>query len=212
MSTFSSSNFNSVFTTLSTALKTELDLQFTNRRIIGSEYANAYTQLMDTVLKLAYGDQLTQAQIAQSEAQVDSISREIIIKETQSAKDLLVKQSGIDFQSEQKNDLAEKRQSYIDLVDAQKTSQEADASVKSAQAADISSKTQPSISLMAAQEEVYLRQKTGFDDNAKQKMLEVQLNAWGLMFSSGMLETSPGIITNDSVSTLYANMKTNLGM
>jgi len=155
MSTFSSSNFNSVFTTLSTALKTELDLQFTNRRIIGSEYANAYTQLMDTVLKLAYGDQQAQAN--------------------------------------------------IELTGA-------DASFKATQAADITAKTQPSVNLMNAQKDVYVRQKDGFDDNAKQKMLEVQLNAWGLMFSSGMLDTSPGIITNDSVSTLYANMKTNLGM
>jgi len=162
MSTFSSSNFNSVFTTLSTALKTELDLQFTNRRIIGSEYANAYTQLMDTVLKLAYGDQQAQAS--------------------------------------------------IELTGAQVAAQNADASFKATQAADITAKTQPSVNLMNAQKDVYVRQKDGFDDNAKQKMLEVQLNAWGLMFSSGMLETSPGIITNDSVSTLYANMKTNLGM
>jgi len=162
MSTFSSSNFNSVFTTLSTALKTELDLQFTNRRIIGSEYANAYTQLMDTVLKLAYGDQQAQAS--------------------------------------------------IELTGAQVAAQNADASFKATQAADITAKTQPSVNLMNAQKDVYVRQKDGFDDNAKQKMLEVQLNAWGLMFSSGMLETSPGIITNDSVSTLYSNMKTNLGM
>jgi hypothetical protein len=147
-SIFDGANFETVFNKLATSVKTELDLQFTERRIIGSEYANAYTQLMDTVLKLAYGDQANQ--------------------------------SAIDYQSEQK--------------------------------ADIVAKRQPSIDLMNAQKEVYLRQKTGFDDNAKQKMLETQLNSWGLMFSSGMLETAPGIITNDKVSALYQDMATHLGV
>jgi len=162
MSTFSSSNFNSVFTTLSTALKTELDLQFTNRRIIGSEYANAYTQLMDTVLKLAYGDQQAQAS--------------------------------------------------IELTGAQVAAQNADASFKAEQGADLTAKRQPSIDLMNAQKEVYVRQKTGFDDNAKQKLMEVQLNSWGLAFSSGMLDIVPDVIKNKNLTVLYADAITKYGL
>jgi len=56
------------------------------------------------------------------------------------------------------------------------------------------------------------RQTKGFDDNMKQKMLEIQLNAWSLMFSSGLLTTSPALITNDEASTLYTNLKTELGI
>jgi len=237
MSTFSSSDFNSVFTTLATSVKTELDLQFTERRIIGSEYANAYTQLMDTVLKLAYGDQLVQKNIDHVTTQTDAIGREIVIKELQSAKDLLLKDaelllkdaqiesinkdlltktaqlesiysdiilkqeqstSTINLQSEQKADIVAKRQSSIDLTNAQ--------------AADITSKTQPSVDLMAAQEEVYVRQKEGFDDNAKQKLLEVQLNAWGLAFSSGMLTLVPDVIKNKNLTTLYADTISKYGI
>ena len=56
------------------------------------------------------------------------------------------------------------------------------------------------------------RQKQGFDDNLKQKLMEIQLNAWSLMFSSGMLTSSPAIITNDEASKLYNNLKTQLGI
>ena len=51
------------------------------------------------------------------------------------------------------------------------------------------------------------RQKEGFDDNKYQKLFEAQMNAWALMFSSGLLETKPSIISNDSASTLYNTLK-----
>ena len=47
------------------------------------------------------------------------------------------------------------------------------------------------------------RQKEGFDDNKHQKLFEAQMNAWALMFSSGLLTTKPQIISNDSASALY---------
>ena len=52
------------------------------------------------------------------------------------------------------------------------------------------------------------RQKEGFDDNKHQKLFEAQMNAWALMFSSGILETKPKIINDDSVSTLYNTLIT----
>ena len=51
------------------------------------------------------------------------------------------------------------------------------------------------------------RQREGFDDNTYQKLFEAQMNAWALMFSSGLLETKPSIISNDSASTLYNVLK-----
>ena len=56
------------------------------------------------------------------------------------------------------------------------------------------------------QTELYQRQKEGFDDNKYQKLFESQLNAWGLMFSSGMLTEKPSIITGDKVSQLYTKL------
>ena len=51
------------------------------------------------------------------------------------------------------------------------------------------------------------RQREGFDDNKYQKLFEAQMNAWALMFSSGLLTTKPAIISNDSASALYNALK-----
>lgn len=51
------------------------------------------------------------------------------------------------------------------------------------------------------------RQREGFDDNKYQKLFEAQMNAWALMFSSGLLTTKPEIISNDSASALYNTLK-----
>ena len=51
------------------------------------------------------------------------------------------------------------------------------------------------------------RQREGFDDNKHQKLFEAQMNAWALMFSSGLLTTKPEIISNDSASSLYNTLK-----
>ena len=51
------------------------------------------------------------------------------------------------------------------------------------------------------------RQREGFDDNKHQKLFEAQMNAWALMFSSGLRTTKPQIISNDSASALYNTLK-----
>jgi len=47
------------------------------------------------------------------------------------------------------------------------------------------------------------RQIEGFDDNKAMKLFEAQMNAWAMMFSSGILKEKPSIITSDAVSSLY---------
>ena len=61
--------------------------------------------------------------------------------------------------------------------------------------------------LKQANIELLNRQKEGFDDNKYQKLFEAQMNAWALMFSSGLLTTKPSIISNDSASSLYNTLK-----
>ena len=51
------------------------------------------------------------------------------------------------------------------------------------------------------------RQREGFDDNKYQKLFEAQMNAWALMYSSGLLSDKPQIISNDSASALYNALK-----
>jgi len=54
-----------------------------------------------------------------------------------------------------------------------------------------------------ATESLTKRQERGFDDNARQKLYEAQMNAWSLMFSSGLLEAEPDHIKNQSAGDLY---------
>ena len=63
------------------------------------------------------------------------------------------------------------------------------------------------LDLIDAQEDLYKRQIQVFDDNKYQKLFEAQMNAWALMFSSGLLESKPSIISNDSASSLYNTLK-----
>lgn len=60
------------------------------------------------------------------------------------------------------------------------------------------------------QTELYQRQKEGFDDNKYQKLFESQINAWGLMFSSGMMTEKPAIVRDDKVSQLYSKLTLNI--
>jgi len=61
------------------------------------------------------------------------------------------------------------------------------------------------------QQELLERQTRGFDDNFRFKLFDSQMNAWAMMFSSGMLESKPTIITNDELSSLYNDIRTNIG-
>ena len=57
------------------------------------------------------------------------------------------------------------------------------------------------------QTQLYERQREGFDDDLRRKMLDIQMNTWAMMFSSGLLTEKPSIIQNDEVSDLYCYMK-----
>jgi len=54
------------------------------------------------------------------------------------------------------------------------------------------------------------RQIQGFDDKIRTDLFKVQMDTWGMMFSSGLLDTKPDIITNDETSTLYNDIKNKL--
>ena len=107
-------------------------------------------------------------------------------------KDIEVKQANIDLINQQianllKDDVL--KDANLDLLIQQKDNLVKDNLVKDA-----------NISLLD-------RQKEGFDDNKYQKLFEAQMNAWALAFSSGLLETKPDIISNESATSLYNALK-----
>lgn len=57
-----------------------------------------------------------------------------------------------------------------------------------------------------ANEAVLIRQEEGFDDSLRQKAFDSQMNAWAMMFSSGLLESVPCFISGDAATDLYKGM------
>jgi uncharacterized protein (DUF3084 family) len=62
---------------------------------------------------------------------------------------------------------------------------------------------QADISVKNAQVRLHDRQIQGFNENKWQKLFEATMNGWGLAFSSGMLEYSPSIVNDESLTGLF---------
>ena len=95
----------------------------------------------------------------------------------------------------------------IELKEAQIAKINADKELINAQLLAYSEQQAKDLAVKQANIDLLNRQKDGFDDNKHQKLFEAQMNAWALMFSSGLLTTKPSIISNDSASTLYNTLK-----
>ena len=95
----------------------------------------------------------------------------------------------------------------IELKEAQIAKINADKELINAQLLAYSEQQAKDLAVKQANIDLLNRQKEGFDDNKYQKLFEAQMNAWALMFSSGLLTTKPEIISNDSASSLYNTLK-----
>ena len=119
-----------------------------------------------------------------------------LLNKDQIIKDLELKQAQIDATEKE----IEVKQAQINVALEEKRLKSAQANAYPLQAEKDNLVKQANIDLLN-------RQKEGFDDNKYQKLFEAQMNAWALMFSSGLLETKPSIISNDSASSLYNTLK-----
>ena len=95
----------------------------------------------------------------------------------------------------------------LELKQAQINKLIADKALTDAQTLAYPAQQAKDIEVKQANIDLLNRQKEGFDDNKYQKLFEAQMNAWALMFSSGLLTTQPSIISNDSASSLYNTLK-----
>ena len=182
-----------IFDIIIKAANENIKIQNQTSRITGAEYAEVYLGTMQTAISeaikfvlqndtLAKELELKQAQIAKINAERDLVNAQLAIFREQQDKDLLVK----DAQIAKINAERDLTNAHVLAYPAQ---QAKDNLVKDANI------------------ELLNRQKVGFDDNKHQKLFEAQMNAWALMFSSGLLTTKPEIISNDSASSLYNTLK-----
>ena len=179
-------NGTGVFDIIMKAANENIKIQNQTSRITGAEYAEVYLGTMQSAISEAMKFLLNKDQIIKDlelkQAQIDATETDTLIKQEQSAKEIEAKQAQIDVALEEKR-------------------------LKSAQADAYPLQAEKDALVKQANIDLLNRQKEGFDDNKYQKLFEAQMNAWALMFSSGLLETKPSIISNDSASTLYNVLK-----
>ena len=115
------------------------------------------------------------------------------------------------MQKDNVNKDTELKQANIGLTNQQTANLLKDEAVKNANIGVLTKQAEnltKDIEVKQANIELLDRQKEGFDDNKHQKLFEAQMNAWALMFSSGILTTKPRIINDDAVSGLYDTLTT----
>ena len=175
-----------VFDIIMKAANENIKIQNQTSRITGAEYAEVYLGTMQSAISEAMRFLLNKDQIIKDldlkQAQIAAMESDTLIKSAQSAKDLELKQAQINVALEEKK-------------------------LKAAQADAYPLQSAKDILVKQANIDLLNRQREGFDDNKYQKLFEAQMNAWALMFSSGLLTDKPTIISNDSASSLYNTLK-----
>ena len=178
-----------VFDVLMKAVNENINIQFEQNRITGSDYATVYLGAIETCIKEAINFLLQKA-IADKDTDLKQ------------AQILKLQAETLNIQEETKL-----KQEEIKLKKEANNLAKAEVALKQAQADAYPDQAAKDLLVKQANIDLLNRQKEGFDDNKHQKLFEAQMNAWALMFSSGLLETKPAIINDDSASSLYNTLK-----
>ena len=183
-----------IFDKLMNVVNENINIQFNDGRITGAEYATVYMGSIQEVIRESVAFILQKKVVEGNLIEQDiNIEAKEFALEKEKAKwaideDTLKNNKLLsDIEVEYKTKLYDRE---LDFKDAQID--------KLAKDSDV---TEANIALLD-------RQREGFDDNKHQKLFEAQMNAWALMFSSGILETKPRIINDDKVSALYDTLTT----
>ena len=189
-----------IFDKLMNVVNENINIQFNDGRITGAEYAEVYMGSMQEVIRESVNFMLQKKVVEGNliEQDINIEAKEFALEKEKDkwAIDAAILENNkllSDIEVDYKTKLYDRE---LDLKDAQiaKLAKDSDA-------------TDSQIAVTEANIALLNRQKEGFDDNKHQKLFEAQMNAWALMFSSGLLTTQPSIISNDSASSLYNTLK-----
>jgi hypothetical protein len=225
-------------------VKSELDIQFDDGRIKGTEYADVFNKLMMQAMAFAFESPIKDQELLQKTEQVrltaaQAEDQEFVTEYIRPIEltELQCKVELCNAQTELVQAQAEDQKFVTQIIrptEQQIKMKELDIKTSQAQIAlrEVDIKEQElqikRIELDIARERLELarhdaaykeaqirltnRQIKGFDDNKAQKLFDAQMNAWAMMFSSGLLTEVPAIITGDKASQLYCKMAAEIGV
>lgn len=174
-----------IYRQLTDDIKADLDKEYKSGKLKGTDYANVYANLMNTALQITFESPLKEQQVLEVKSQ----------------------RSLHDAQSLVQINTATKVARETSLVQAQieKTIVERDFEIKK-----MKDLLPEQIKKEKADIELVLRQIKNYNDQLLVSLLSTQLNAWSVMFNSGLLEAEPGIIKSDEATSLYKTIKDNI--
>lgn len=175
-----------LYTKLRVEVVADLDEQFDKGRINGNAYVETYAKLMDRIIGSSVGA-IIDLQTKETDADRD-VKASVVNKNNVEAEELVkATDSKIALNAAQENKLA------CDCCNASKI---ADADVL----------------LKAQQGELYERQRQGFDDNARQKLFEAQMNGFSMVFGDTALEEVVAPMNEQQICETYNAVKAGLGI
>ena len=196
-----------VFDKLMEAVNKNIKIQYDEGKIKGTDYANVYLGSLQTVLQQSIEFILREKLV---EAQIEGVKMDNIVKEFEIEikvpKELELLNSQVELAGQEvlvKMEQVEQLKAQVEQLKAQTEQAVAQTALLTRQQLELELNGVADRASKEAQTSLYTRQEQGFDDNKNQKLFEAQMNAWSLMFSSGMLKEKPEIITSKAVDDLY---------
>ena len=232
------------FKILGGQIKTELDKQFDEGRIKGTEYADVFNKLMSQALGFAFESPTKDAQTQQIEAQtelinsqnedqkyvtdyirpqerlkliceIDLCKAQVELTEAQTADQEYITEYIRPIELQIKQEELEIAKIKVDIEQQELLIKQEELEIKRVEL-DIAQQkleiARQDAELREAQVRLTDRQIQGFDDNKAQKLFDAQMNAWAMMFSSGLLDQVPSIISGDKASELYCKLAAEVGV
>jgi len=201
----------SIFDRLAQKVKTELDTQYELKRIKGTEYAEVYEKLINAILLASFDAPLKEKEMEYKDAQIEIAKADLDIREQELAlkeKELELKEKQLelmDVEIDLKKKEIELKDKQIEMMDIDIQLKEKDLDIKE-QELEIK-KNQ--VLLQAEQVLLTRRQIKGFDEKSQKDVFKIIMDAWAMMFSSGLLVDDDGnaavpeIINNDKTTCIF---------
>ncbi len=216
-----------IYDSLSDKVYQDLDKQYKEKKISGATYAAIYSDLMKQVIDgslnavVSLQSKETSMDRCVKQSQCDATEAKTVRDDAVSNKSMEVSDKDIELKTEQITSSQNKTENETciatstcgkndaekDLIEAKEKAED----IKNGDDAGNGSLYRQNISTAYAQEMLYGRQKAGFSDNARQKVLDSQLSAWSVAYNNLESWTLPTSVQDASIDAAVATVNTQMG-
>lgn len=185
------SEIEKVYGSLSTLVYTDMDKQYKEGKFNGATYADTWAKLMSSVISGA-------------------LQAVVSLQNKETAADRALKYANVDNTEGKTENEACLAESQCAL-NAAKTKAE---DIKNGDAPDGTSIYGYNKEVLQAQDNLYVRQRMGFDDNARQKIMDSQFSTYSILFQDLGLdsETMPPLFDSESLQSTFNDTSGSIGM